>query len=150
MKKSSTFYIFALLVFISIGEVGLTVFLTHKFGAKLTYSAFLITTLTGLIIDWVRLPKFKVNLKIFKKYTVDSSASKKEFYDNIPHEYFYSMIEVFSYVLSIILFLVPGFITDALGFLVLTPFIRNYFKKKSTEAAQKKKKYLNNAETNSY
>lgn len=138
MKNITIFKVIIALAIISLCEVGLTVFLAHRFGAKLTYSAFLITTFIGLVIDWSRWPKFKKNLKIFKSYIKNASTSKEEFYKNIPLEYFNSMVEVCSYIISLILFLIPGFITDGLGFMLLLPYTRNHIKTKFSESSRKK------------
>jgi UPF0716 family protein affecting phage T7 exclusion len=119
LNMPDRFKIAIILISVPFLEVGLTVLLTKTLGATLTYSLFAIPTAIGLIIQWFRWKRIKpVFYELLKKSEV--YAENKNFFA-IPaiHR---QMQEVASFWVSVLLLLIPGFVTDVIAFyLIFSP-----------------------------
>ena len=110
------FKIAVILICVPFLEVGLTVLLTKTIGAALTYSLFAIPTAVGLIIQWFRWKRIKpVFYGLLKKS--EAHADNKNFFA-IP-AINKQMQEVLSFWTSVLLLLIPGFVTDVVAFYLM-------------------------------
>jgi len=105
-------YLFLFFILIPFVEISLLIAVSHEIGLLITLSLFLFTAIVGIF--FLR----KQGLKTLFR------AREKIYIGEIPAK---EMIEAIIISSSGIFLIIPGFITDFIGFVGLVPILRTYF-----------------------
>jgi UPF0716 family protein affecting phage T7 exclusion len=112
----------ALLIVLSFTEVAVTVLFSKWLGAALTYSLFAIPTAIGLFLHWHRWKQIRADWDVMQAILKNAKETgKKMSMTDDPEtytEFVRRMQRIQWFSLSLILLLVPGFVTDVLAFCV--------------------------------
>jgi UPF0716 family protein affecting phage T7 exclusion len=111
------------LILIPFVEVGTTIFLTKTLGAVVTYSLFAASNIVGLIIlwfDWKRVKPYCEMMAAINKLDKEEKARR-----TAEPEFAKQMMEVVKFCSSVVLLLIPGFVTDSIAFYLMYQFARN-------------------------
>ena len=129
MDKKEKIELWLILTLIPLVEVALTIILTKLIGGILTYSIYFISTTIGLLLQWRRWKKVESLWEI-----VVHVKSKKNYFNL---EFQMAWAEIYQYWFSTILILIPGLITDAIGFYNMLPPV------KAKKLKEEKRKFKN-------
>lgn len=100
-------------------DFALGAYLGHTIGYQLTIILLAIPTALGLLIASLRWPSMQASLADLSKSSV-SEGSREAFVERVLQEEFQTKIRAFrNYMYAILCFIIPGFITDTFGFLLL-------------------------------
>ncbi|MGI0489176.1 FxsA family protein [Pantanalinema rosaneae CENA516] len=113
----------AAFVLIPFVEVGTTILLTKVVGAVVTYSLFAVSNILGLIILWFHWKKVKPFLDQMKIIVELNEEEKTRRYADPNFQK--QMIDLYQFFASVILLLIPGFITDLVAFYLIYLLTRN-------------------------
>lgn len=122
--------IFTLLFGLAVAEISLTAFLVERFGIWKLVIIYAVTTTVGFTCLWLHRDSVKsaFNEKLTRKErqvrkrrwkTGEFSSSDKSLMAN-------RLIGLF-YVLALVLFVIPGLVTDIAGFVMLIPWLQKKY-----------------------
>ena len=107
-----------LLISIPFVEVAVTIFLTSAIGAGLTFSLFAIPTIIGLIIQWFRWKKIRLYwIEIKSLLEANARNENSEMIHNVRLNR--NAMVLINFWLSVVLLLIPGFVTDIYAFYLI-------------------------------
>jgi UPF0716 family protein affecting phage T7 exclusion len=115
-RKFNTWMV--LLFILPFAEVGLTVLLTRRFGAAITFALFAVPAVIGLIIQRTR---YKTIIDLHKKLAEKSKGLSPEEQKTQWQDYsvMYDFSLIMNYWLAVVLLLVPGLISHAVAFYLI-------------------------------
>lgn len=115
-----------ILIALSFSEVAVTILMTKYLGAALTYSLFAVPTGVGLVIQWFRWQGVKNDwaevMAIHERHKHLESEKEIRALTGTPG-YTEKLIAYSYFWVSLILLLVPGFVTDIIAFSLMLPSV---------------------------
>ena len=115
-----------LLIALPFVEVAATVYLTSWLGAIVTYSLFAIPTVAGLFIQWRRWPRMRSQFnEVLAEVKATGETKPSDPREKWGSEATYrDWTEVLAFWVATVLLFIPGFVTDAVAFALMLPWVR--------------------------
>jgi UPF0716 family protein affecting phage T7 exclusion len=117
----------------AISEVSVTAYLVEKLGVINLVTVYIVTTAIGLLFVWINRSRKKEMLGTMKNTDWDSISNRMEKDPEDPRGVYYAKVGMLVglFFWAIILIIIPGLVTDALGLVILfvwatSPTVRNF------------------------
>ncbi len=117
----------------AIAEVTVTAYLVDKLGILNLVSVYIVTTAAGLLFVWINRSRKKEMLGVIKNADWESMSDKSKKDPNDPYVQYFGKVGILVglFIWAVILIIIPGVVTDALGLVILfawitSPIVRNF------------------------
>ncbi len=134
MFTKNKIVVFTIIMLIAaIAEVSVTAYLVEKLGILNLIFVYIVTTAVGLLFIWINRSRKKEMLGAMKNVDWESISDKSKKDPNAPCVQYFGKVGILVglFFWAVILIVIPGVVTDALGLIILfvwvtSPIVRNF------------------------
>jgi len=127
IAKNKILLIAIVMLLAAIAEVSVTAYLVEKLGVFNLIAVYIATTAIGLLFVWVNRARKKEMLEVMKNTNWDSFPKNIEEHKIDPRAQYFGTVGLLVGIFfwAVILIVIPGVVTDALGLFILFVWISN-------------------------